>query len=151
MERRPRCGAAVCDYALPPEENQSTDYTLQLAVGLASQSQWSELTDTQMAMQRIYSFCLFYVKQPSQTDNQGFHVTVGIPWNVDTVVRRAPIALFIHFFQIQCHPCKTSRDTKILFTLISASALVETLITVLHSVGLLLQPQAGQRWPTFKQ
>lgn len=77
----------------------------------------------------------FFVKQPSLIDNQGFHFTVGNPWNVDAMVRRAPIALFIHFFQIYCQPCKTLRDTKILFTLISASTLMETL---LHSVGLFL-------------
>ncbi|KAF0025137.1 hypothetical protein F2P81_022018 [Scophthalmus maximus] len=108
MEKRPRCGAAVCDYAPPPEENQSADYTLQLAVGLASQTRRSEMTDNRMAMERIYSFR----------------------------------------FRIQA---ETLRDTEILFTLIAAAALMETLITVLLSVELVLRPHAGQKWPMFKR
>lgn len=57
--------------------------------------------------------------------------------------------LFIRFFQIDCQPCETLRDIKILFTLISAAASMETLITVFLNVELVLQPQAGQMWPMF--
>lgn len=151
MERRPRCGAAVCDYAPPPGENQSTDYTLAARCGPG-------LTDSVVRVDwhsngngENLQFLPFYVKRRSPSDHQGFHFTVGFPWNVETILRWAPIVLFIRFFQIYRQPCKTLRDTKILFTLISASALMETLITVLHSVGLLWRPHAGQRWPTFKQ
>lgn len=42
---------------------------------------------------------------------------------------------------------RIKRDSKILFTLIAVSALVETLIIVMHCVGLLLQSHAGLRWP----
>lgn len=50
-------------------------------------------------------FLPVYVKQRSQTDNQGFHFTVGIPWNFNTTVP-APIVLFIYVFQIYCKPWK---------------------------------------------
>lgn len=88
-------------------------------------------------------FLLSYVKQPSMTDNHGFHFIVGNPWHVDATV---PFVLFIRFFQ---NDCKTLRDTEILFTLISAAALMETLITVFLCVELVLQPHAGQTWLMF--
>lgn len=96
-------------------------------------------------------FLLFYVKQASQTVNQGFGFTVGKPSNVDATVQQPPIALFIGLFQIYCSPCQTLRDTKTILTLMSPSALVETLITALLSVGLVSQPQVGQKWLMFKQ
>lgn len=49
MEKRPLCSAAACDYVPPREENQSTNYSMQLTMGLTSETEWSEMTDSEKA------------------------------------------------------------------------------------------------------
>lgn len=44
----------------------------------SSQSQWLELIDTKGSRENL-EFALVYVKQWSQTDNEGFLFTVGTP------------------------------------------------------------------------
>lgn len=97
-------------------------------------------------------FSLSHVNRPSLNDYQGFQFLF---WEShDMLMLQCGNLLFSCLYtnsKFAISQAETLRDTEILFTLIAAAALMETLITVLLSVELVLRPHAGQKWPMFKR